>query len=201
MDYKRSDIIVLEALEAIRRRPGMYIGGEEVHPSPRVRLLEPAVSCIASEPPQEIRILLWREGVVTIAYDGDPLPVEPFAPRAADVPHPALYHIFMHMCAPAMFEMAILNALSERLVVSTMHGGDRYRVSFSKGMIRSLLTRERYDEPLGTTWLTYLPDTTIVTGEALRLGDVEQIAGRVRQKAEGVRIRVEDRMTEAADWS
>ena len=83
MTYKTSDgITVLAALEAVRRRPALYIGGEDEHPSPRAQLLELAVTDIALERrPQEVRILLWREGVVTIAYDGRPLPIAPSARR------------------------------------------------------------------------------------------------------------------------
>ncbi len=76
MAYKGPQgITIFEALEPVRRRPAMYIGGEDVHPSPRVRLLEYAASEIAHERPQEIRILLWGEDAVTIAYDGSPLPI------------------------------------------------------------------------------------------------------------------------------
>jgi hypothetical protein len=107
--------------------------------------------------------------------------------------------------------MAVLNALSERLVVSTMHGGRRYRTVFSKGMIASLLRCAHCDCPLGTTWLTYRPDATIVAGEALtpdnlhgiteRVGpNLNGIAERFGLNMAGVQIRVEDRMTEDADW-
>jgi hypothetical protein len=64
--------------------------------------------------------------------------------------------------------------------------------------------------PLETTWLTYLPDATIVGGEALIPDDLHDTAERVcltcehrrtlRLNTEGVRIRVADRMTEDADW-
>ncbi len=211
MAYKASDIIVLEGLEAVRRRPALYIGPGDEHPSRRARLLELAISDIAYErQPEEVRILLWREGVVTIAYDGRPLPIEPARP-VGDVPYPALYPSFMYLLTPAMNGMAVLNALSERLVISTMHDGRRYRGVFSKGMIVSLLQSRHCDRPLGSTWLTYLPDTTIIAGEVLTLGDVQRIpecVGRTVQQiaehfgrtVEDVRIRVEDRMTEDADW-
>jgi DNA gyrase/topoisomerase IV subunit B len=199
-------ITILEGLEAVRRRPEMYIGGKEVHPFPRVRLLEYVVDDIAHEPQAEIRILLWCKDTISIAYDGGSLPIEPFSLPADGVAHPALYQSFMHLFAGGMIPFGtssfgpVLNALSERLVVSTMHAGDRYRVVFSKGRIVSLLSRTHCDRPLGTTWLTYHPDVTIVTGEALTPGDAHGIAERVGQKTECVRIRVEDRMTEDADW-
>lgn len=207
MDYKGpGGITVLEGLEAVRRRPGMYIGPAEEHPSPRARLLEYLVSDITHELAQEVRILLWSEDAVTVAYDGTPLPIEPFGRPADDVvSHPALYQHFMRLTAgsrlggPLFF--AVLNALSERLVVSTMHADHRYRVVFSRGMIAKLLSREHCDRPLGSTWFTFLPDATVVAGKGLTSGEVEEIAERIKRNAKGVRVHVEHRMTEDADWS
>src|SRR5215467_4077251 len=131
MAYKApgGGITILEGLEAVRRRPAMYIGGEEPHPSRRVQLLESVVDEIAHEPQAEVRILLWREDAVTIAYDGSPLPIEPFSRPIDGVAHPALYQSFMYLFAGGMLPFGtaafgpVLNALSERLVVST--GEDR----------------------------------------------------------------------------
>jgi len=72
--------------------------------------------------------------------------------------------------------------------------------SSPRGKIVSLLSRTHCDRPLGTTWFTYLSDATIVTDATLTPADAHGIAERVGRKAEGVRIRVEDRMTEEADW-
>jgi DNA gyrase/topoisomerase IV subunit B len=211
-DKTAGRITVLEGVAAVRLRPELYIGAQDEPPSQRARLLELAVTEIAWEwRPQEIRILLWREDAVTIAYDGRPLPIEPSRP-VDDVPYPALYPSFMHLLVPSLNGIAALNALSEQLVVSTMHDSRRYRGVFSKGMIASLLCHRHYLHlPLGDTWLTYRPDATIVVGEALTPDGLHDIAERVElnlhriaerfgPNAEGVRIRVEDRMTEDADW-
>jgi len=200
MEYNASDIEVLVGTEAVRRRPQMYIGGEDLHPSPRVRLLEYVVKEIAEERPQEVRILLWRKDAITIAYDGKPLPIEPFSPSIDGVSHPALYRLFLELLRPEESARAILNALSEKLVVSTMHADDRYRVMFMNGGIVSLLSRGHCRLPLGTTWFTYRPDTTLITGEVLEPEDVRSIAERVGRNIKGARIRVEDRITEGADW-
>ena len=200
MAYNARDIEILQGLDAVRRRTAMYIGGEDVHPNPRVRLLEATVRAIVRERPQEIRVLLWRDDVVTVAYDGTPLPIEPFGfPSDGVVRHPALYRLFLNVPMGPLYFCAVLNALSERLVVSTMHAGECYRVLFAKGGIVSLLRRTHCNDPLGTTWLTYLSDTTILPGEALTRGDVYGVIERVGKSAEGVEIRFEDRMTEDAD--
>jgi DNA gyrase subunit B len=198
MEYKHSSgLTILEGLDPIRRRPAMYIDGEDVHPS---RLLEYVVTEIAQERPQEIRILLWREDAATIVYDGTPLPIEPVSLRGDGVSHPALYRSFMYLLAGTSAFHAVLNALSERLVVSTMHAGHRYRVVFSKGMIERLLGRADCDRPLGVTGLTFGPDATIIAGNLLTSHEVLRLAERVQRETEGVRIHVEDRMTEDADW-
>jgi hypothetical protein len=82
-------ITILEGLDPVRRRPAMYIGGEDVHPSLRLRLLEYAVSEIANERLQKLRVLLWSEDAVTLAYDGSLLPIEPSVLPPGGVPHPS----------------------------------------------------------------------------------------------------------------
>lgn len=204
MDYKSSDITVLEGVEAVRRRPGMYIGAEVEGRSQRAGLLEYVVSDITRQRPQAVRVLLWREDAVTVAYDGSPLPIEPFGVPVDGVSHPALYRPFMSLLVgrepPFAVFGAVLNALCERLVVSTMHDGHRYRVVFSRGMLVTLLGRAHCDRPLGSTWLTFRPDATIIASKALTLGEAQEIAARVGRTVERVRIRVEDRTTEDADW-
>jgi hypothetical protein len=112
-------------------------------------------------PLHEIRIRLWNWSAITVAWDGVPLPIEPFAPRGGGVSLPALYQLFMYLAAGAppfgrFFFGAILNALSERLVVSTMHDDHRYRVVFAKGMVVTLLQRKTVKpaanplEPIGS---------------------------------------------------
>jgi hypothetical protein len=163
-------ITILEGLEVVRHRPSMYIGSEEPDHSLRSRLLELVVDGAAhdSPPPREVKIVLWREGALTVAFDGAPLPIEPSGPPDDPIRHPALERLFMH-----------LNALCERLVVSTVHGGERYRAVFSKGALVTLLARIPCERPLGTSWLTFLPDTGIITGAPLTVAQAAKVADRV----------------------
>jgi hypothetical protein len=145
-------ITILEGRDPVRRRPTMYIGSEVLHPSPRVRLLEYAVGEIAHERSQEVRILLWREDAVTIAYDGSPCQSSRSVPRStACLIRPST----AHLCTCSLGRQpsrAVLNPLFERLVAPTMQAGHRHWVVFSKGTIVSLLRRLHYDRPL---WLTH----------------------------------------------
>lgn len=209
MDYKTRDgITIIEGLEVVRRRPAMYIGAEEPGRTLTSRLLEFMVDGVAHDTPSpsEIRVLLWRERATTIAFDGAPLPVEPIARPANDVAHPALYQFFMYLFAGAepfgrtLSVGAILNALSERLVVSTMHGDARYRVVFAQGRLVSLLSRTQCDQPLGTTWFTFRPDPTLITGAPLSMHEATEVTERVAASVKGPRIIVHDRATEEPDW-
>ena len=202
--YRALDgLTIIEGRERIRMRPAMYIGAEPGR-SPSHRLLEGLVHAIANDtpPPQEIHVRLWCGSAITIAWDGVPLPIEPFVPRGRGVPHPALYQLFMYVAAGAppfgrFFFGAILNALSERLVVSTMQDGQRYRVVFAKGLLLTLLQPKSCRQPFGTTWFTFRPDTAIIGGDPVSWADVQGIAARQGS----VRICVEDHSGEEADWS
>jgi DNA gyrase/topoisomerase IV subunit B len=206
-DYDSRWIRPLRGLEAVRRRPGMYIGVDEAGRESRARLLEALIESMVRDvafPPQEIRLLMWQHGVTTVAHDDGSVSIAPFCATPDGVPHPALYHLFLHL-GVAPFQQIIpfgpiLNALSEELAVSTMHDGRCYRAVFSRGMIVTLLRCVSCDRPLGTTWLTFRPDPTILGGEPLATSDAEKIAERMRSKAGNVRILVEDRTGEDADW-
>jgi len=58
---------------------------------------ECVVRDITRQRPQEVRVLLWREDAITIAYDGSPLPIESFGAPVEGVSHPALYLSFMRL--------------------------------------------------------------------------------------------------------
>lgn len=209
MHYKTKDgIAIIEGLEVIRRRPAMYIGTDEPDRSLRRRLLELVVDGVVRDTPKprEVRVALWRDDAITVAYDGEPMPIEPFSARGAGVAHPALYEFFLHLFAGAdplgrtLSFCALLNALSERLVVSTMHAGQRYRAVFSRGMVVSLLTRTWCEAPLGTTWLTFHPDETIITGASLTRSEVQALVDGMVHEVSDVPVVVQDRTTDEADW-
>ncbi|UFX47343.1 hypothetical protein HAP47_0012010 [Bradyrhizobium sp. 41S5] len=201
--YTMRDIEIIEGLDIIRRRPDMYIGTVEPDRSSALRLPSAVVDAIANlEPsPKEICVGLWSQSTITVAWDGTPLPIVPFTPIGRTVPHPAIYELFLYIRAGVPpFEPfaigAILNALSERLVVSTVHDGQRYRVSFSKGKLVSLLDVVSCDRPLGTNWFTFSPDAATIGGYQVTWADIQCLTMRQENR----RLSIEDHSGEKADW-
>ncbi|MFO0736391.1 MAG: hypothetical protein U0270_10935 [Labilithrix sp.] len=206
-EYKTRDgVTMIEGLEAVRRRPEAYIGPEPNERTGSTRLLELVVGGLAKDTPKptEMRITVFNNAVV-VGVDGKPFPVEPYTKGTTDLPHPALYAFFMTLIAGGeglgrtLVFGGVLNALSERLVVSTMHGDLRYRAVFSRGNIVMLLSKNRYATPLGTTWLTYRRDSTKVLGPSLTLIEAQAVAQRVMQTS-GIRVNVYDRVNDEPDW-
>lgn len=196
-------LTIIEGLDVVRRRPTMYIGaGLSSDSLLCARLVEVVLDAAASDvpAPTAVRLILWKEGVFTVAWDGEPLPVAPLAVSNNAVPHPELYYHFMYMRRSDQrlgFTGAILNALSERLCVCTMNGGERYRAVFSRGHLVVLLSKAPCDAPLGTNCMTFVPDATVTPGAA-SVADAEELTRRVA----GARpfVTFEDRSSVDAGW-
>lgn len=181
----------------------MYIGSATGDSNPAARFVESIVANIAKQAPSPnaVRLTLWRKGAFTVAYDGEPLPIQPRA-GARVVAHPQLYNLFLVMMVPGSplnEGAAVANALSNRLVVSTVHEGVRYRAGFRRGGLVSLLAADRMGESLGTTWLTFEPDAEVVPGAA-DFAEAERIVARVQQATPNVLVSAIDRTSELADW-
>jgi len=201
--YTNKDLTIVEGLEVIRRRPSMYIGaGVSEGSSLCPRLLEAALNGVVDDmpAPSAVRVTRWRDGAFTIAWDGEPFPIGTSQPLPVAVPHPELYRFFLYLHNAEhrlAFSGAIVNALSERLVVSTVHDGERYRAVFSRGMLVSLLAKAPCQVPLGSNWLTFLPDSDLLGG-AVSSAESAEIVTRVGSRR--ALVSIEDRSSDEADW-
>lgn len=132
------------------------------------------------------------------AIDGEPLPIVGHC--VAGVDHPTLYSLFMYVAAAERtmgVAGAVLNALCEQLVVSTMHRGQRYRAVFSQGAIVTLLSPATCVTPLGTNWLTFRPDVAVIASVST-VTEAKGVCERTTTNA--VTVSFEDHTTEDADW-
>lgn len=201
MQSRNRDIDIIEDLEAIRRRPTIFIGEQTPERSLCSRLVECVVRGVATmkPAPTAARLLVWTGRAVTVAYDGEPLPIRPC--ENGGLAHPELYSLFMYLFAPdtpLQLGAAVVNALSERLVVSTVHDGVRYRAVFRHGGLVSLLTRTPAEETFGASWLTFEPASDLAAGH-VDVAEAERIAASVRATT-GVSITAIDRSSEKPDW-
>ena len=146
-DYSAADIEVLEGLEPVRRRPGMYIGGTDEkglhHLFAEVidNSMDEAVAGHASW----IEVELDAEGFVTVTDNGRGIPVDPH-PKFRD--KSALEVIMTTLHAGGKFDskvydtsgglhgvgVSVVNALSDSLEVEVARGRKLYRQRFSRGV-------------------------------------------------------------------
>lgn len=204
MGHDPRDIDVVEDLQAIRNRPEMYVGAADAKHSMGRRLVELATLNVAADapPPLAVRLIAWSERVFTVGFDGEPLPIGPYS-MPHDVSHPELYRLFMYLGVGGShvgLGGAVLNALSERLHVCTLHGGDRYAASFRRGGLYGLLGKTRPAvESFGTSWMTFKPDETVVPG-VVSFAEAREIIAELEERFPDVGLSAIDRTDEKPYW-
>jgi DNA gyrase subunit B len=174
-DYTAKDITVLEGLEPVRLRPGMYIGStgqrglhQLVH-----ELLDNAVDEALAGRNDRIEVTLHPDHSVTVQDWGSGIPVDVMPEQGL----PALTVVLTKLHAGGKFGgegykvsgglhgvgVSVVNALSEYLVAEVRRDGKVYRQEFERGEPRGdmeIVGKMAKDDPSGTT-ITYLPDSEI----------------------------------------
>ncbi len=199
--YNASDITVLEGLEAVRRRPGMYIGGTDQRGLHHL-LIEVADNSIDEAMAgrcDRIWIHIGKDGYITVRDNGWGIPVDKHARTGKS----ALETVMTVLHAGGKFGggaykvsgglhgvgASVVNALSERVWVEVRRGGKLYRQEYARGIpTTEVLTVKQslYKGPdtgtyaeTGTT-TSFLPDKEI-------FGEVEfdsaQLLNRFREYA------------------
>ena len=144
--YSAKDIEVLEGLEPVRRRPGMYIGGTDERALHHLfaEVLDNSMDEAVAGHAKLIEVQLHADGALSVRDDGRGVPVDPH-PK-----HPgksALEVILTVLHSGGKFSgkayetsgglhgvgVSVVNALSDRLDVSVQRDGFEWRQSFSRG--------------------------------------------------------------------
>src|SRR4051794_38974691 len=190
--YSAKDITVLEGLEAVRRRPGMYIGStgaRGLH-----HLVYEAVDNSVDEAIagfcDEVSVTLHPDNSVTVADDGRGIPVEEHEKEK----RPAAEVVMTTLHAGGKFGdgggykvsgglhgvgISVVNALSERLHLEVRRDGHVWEQDYERGDPQGDLTRGAKTEDTGTT-ITFLPDDEVFEDLVL---DYQTLSERLRETA------------------
>ena len=171
--YSAKDIEVLEGLEPVRKRPGMYIGGTDERALHHLfaEVLDNAMDEAVAGHAKLIEVTLDAEGALTVRDDGRGIPVDPH-PK-----HPgksALEVIMTVLHSGGKFSgkayetsgglhgvgVSVVNALSEQVVVTAWKDGFEWRQSFSRGKPLGPIEKGQPTRKKGTA-ISFLPDEQI----------------------------------------
>ncbi|WP_374655251.1 DNA topoisomerase IV subunit B [Phenylobacterium sp.] len=171
--YSAKDIEVLEGLEPVRKRPGMYIGGTDERALHHLfaEVLDNAMDEAVAGHAKVIEVRLDADGRLTVKDDGRGIPVDPH-PK-----HPgksALEVIMTVLHSGGKFSgkayetsgglhgvgVSVVNALSERVDVTAWKDGFEWRQSFSRGKPLGSIEKLNPTRKKGTA-ISFLPDEQI----------------------------------------
>ncbi len=200
--YDASSIEVLEPLEAVRLRPGMYIGGidERAYHHLAAEILDNSMDEAVAGHATRIEVELHADGSLTIRDNGRGIPVDPH-PKFPD--KSALEVILCTLHSGGKFNgkayetsgglhgvgSSVVNALSDSMIVEVAKNKELFRQSFSRGKPLGPIEKLGPTQNRRGTWVTFHPDAQIFGSHAFR---PSRLMRMVRSKAylfSGVEIR------------
>ena len=202
--YDASQIQVLEGLEAVRKRPGMYIGSTSSSGLHHLvyEIVDNAIDEALAGFCTHISVTINPGDTITVTDNGRGIPVD----IQAQTGRPALEVVYTVLHAGGKFGgggykvsgglhgvgASVVNALSEWLVVDVHRDGKIYEMKFSRGAI----TQEMKivgDTELHGTFVTFKPDAELFDDTVY---DYETLHTRMREQAflnGGLTITIEDK--------
>ncbi|WP_404861735.1 DNA topoisomerase IV subunit B [Georhizobium sp. MAB10] len=202
-DYSAADIEVLEGLEPVRRRPGMYIGGTDEKALHHLfaEVIDNSMDEAVAGHANFIDVELSADGVLSVTDNGRGIPVDPH-PKFKD--RSALEVIMTTLHAGGKFDskvyetsgglhgvgISVVNALSEELTVEVARNRKLYRQRFSRGVTLGPLEEVGEVQNRRGTRVSFKPDHQIF-GQNARF-DPARLMRMARSKAYlfgGVEIR------------
>ncbi len=180
-NYSAKDIEVLEGLEPVRRRPGMYIGGTDERALHHLvaELLDNAMDEAVAGHATRIEVELSADGSTTVRDNGRGIPVDPHKKFKGKS---ALEVILTTLHSGAKFSqkayqtsgglhgvgVSVVNALSERLLVEVARERQLWRQEYQRGKPKTKLKTVGQAPNRRGTSVTFWPDSGIF-GEGARL--------------------------------
>ncbi|MDD7538316.1 MAG: DNA topoisomerase (ATP-hydrolyzing) subunit B [Oscillospiraceae bacterium] len=202
-EYNASEIQVLEGLEAVRKRPGMYIGSTSASGLHHLvyEIVDNSIDEALAGYCTEISVTINEGNTITVVDNGRGIPVD----IQAQTGRPALEVVFSVLHAGGKFGgggykvsgglhgvgASVVNALSEWLEVQVHKDGRVYEMKFSRGHITQEMRIVGTTERTGTC-VTFKPDPEMF--EELEYS-YDILHTRMREEAflnAGLRINIED---------
>ena len=168
-DYNASEIQVLEGLEAVRKRPGMYIGSTSTSGLHHLvyEIVDNSIDEALAGYCTDITVQINPDNTITVVDNGRGIPVD----IQAQTGRPALEVVFTVLHAGGKFGgggykvsgglhgvgASVVNALSEWLTVQVHKDGKIHEMKFSRGHITQEMTIVGTTDHTGTT-VTFKPD-------------------------------------------
>ncbi|HIQ01256.1 MAG TPA: DNA topoisomerase (ATP-hydrolyzing) subunit B [Anaerolineales bacterium] len=203
--YEAADVQVLEGLEAVRRRPGMYVGGTDIRGLHHLvyEVVDNSVDEALAGACNEIEVIIHKDQSITVRDNGRGIPTAPHPEKQIST----LQLVMTTLHAGAKFGgggykvsgglhgvgVSAVNALSEwmEVVVDNPRDGKRYRQRYERGVPQGPVEATGKTKRSGTT-TTFRFDPTIFKDVTYRF---ETLAQRMREMAfvaRGVTIRLVD---------
>ena len=190
--YGASEIQVLEGLEAVRKRPGMYIGSTSASGLHHLvyEIVDNSIDEALAGYCSEITVEIGKDNIITVSDNGRGIPVD----IQQQTGKPALEVVFTILHAGGKFGgggykvsgvlhgvgASVVNALSEWLTVQVHKEGKIYEMKFARGLVTQKMTVVGDTDRSGTI-VTFKPDPEMFT-ETTEY-DFDTLHTRMREEA------------------
>ncbi|MBS9336859.1 DNA topoisomerase (ATP-hydrolyzing) subunit B [Fructobacillus parabroussonetiae] len=205
--YNADQIQVLEGLEAVRKRPGMYIGTTTAQGLHHLvwEIVDNGIDEALAGFASHITVTIEKDNSITVTDDGRGIPVD----IQTKTGKPALETVFTILHAGGKFGgggykvsgglhgvgASVVNALSTNLDVQVVRDGQLYYMDFETGRVKTAMTKKSGDLPIERgTIVHFKPDPDIF--QETTVYNYQTLLSRVRELAflnKGLRISITDK--------
>ena len=163
-NYNAEQIHVLEGLEAVRKRPAMYIGSTSSRGLHHLvyEVVDNSIDEALAGYCSDIKVIIHKDNSITVIDNGRGIPVDMM--KKEQKPAGGKFGVGGYKVSGGLHGVGVtcVNALSEHMEVEVRRGGKCYGIEFAKGKTSKKLYEKGDCETTGTT-VHFKPDATIFT--------------------------------------